>query len=132
MLKILKNWFEEVCNLNVFEYLKKNYFAYLIKNFKFLQVKLHLTISNKWVELVRRYGLTQDLTNGNYMLVMNKMTIDLRIYLQQNHSQLTWKERIEIAFAIINSFCLINKENAIHRDLLFNEYLRKSALHTST
>ncbi|PKY46976.1 hypothetical protein RhiirA4_462010 [Rhizophagus irregularis] len=58
-------------------------------------------------EIVRCYGLTQNLTNGNFMLVMNKMTIDSRKYLQQNHSQLTWRERIEIAFAIINSLCFI-------------------------
>ena len=38
------------------------------------------------------------------MLVMNIMATDLRTYLQQNHNQLTWKERI-------------HKENAIHRDL---------------
>ena len=35
------------------------------------------------------------------MLVMNKLTMDLRNYLQQNHNQLTWKEKIQIAYDII-------------------------------
>ena len=51
------------------------------------------------------------------MLVMGKMDIDLRKYLQQNHNQLTWKERIQITVDIINALDSIHKENAIHRDL---------------
>ncbi|POG71469.1 kinase-like domain-containing protein [Rhizophagus irregularis DAOM 181602=DAOM 197198] len=51
------------------------------------------------------------------MLVMNKLDIDLRKYLQQNHNQLTWKERIQIAAEIILSLLRIHDENAIHRDL---------------
>src|SRR3954453_2590829 len=55
--------------------------------------------------------------NGNYMLVMNKMNIDLRNYLQQNHNQLTWKERIQITADIVCALEVIHYENAIHRDL---------------
>src|ERR1044072_6355146 len=51
------------------------------------------------------------------MLVISKMDIDLRKYLQQNHNQLTWKERIKITFIIIKNLYFIHKENAIHRDL---------------
>src|SRR5438034_387662 len=51
------------------------------------------------------------------MLVMNKLDSDLRKYLQQNHNQLTWKERIQIAVDIINALSRIHSENAIHRDL---------------
>ena len=51
------------------------------------------------------------------MLVMNKMDIDLRNYLQQNHNQLTWKERIQITVNIVRALNFIHKENAIHRDL---------------
>src|SRR2546421_4245958 len=51
------------------------------------------------------------------MLVMRKMDIDLRKYLQQNHNQLTWKERIEITFIIIKELYYIHEENAIHRDM---------------
>ena len=43
--------------------------------------------------------------------------MNLRKYLQQNHSKLRWKERIQIADTIIKSFFRIHKENAIHRDL---------------
>jgi serine/threonine protein kinase len=45
------------------------------------------------------------------------MDVNLREYLQQNHNQLTWKERINIAFRIANPLCDIHKENLIHRDL---------------
>ena len=82
-----------------------------------LLAKSHLTISNKWANIIKCYGLTQDPSNGNYMLIMNKMDIDLRKYLQQNHNQLTWKERIKITNIIINNLYWIHKENAIHRDL---------------
>src|SRR3954469_18985485 len=51
------------------------------------------------------------------MLVIMKMDIDLRKYLQQNHNQLTWKERIKITSIIILELYWIHEENAIHRDL---------------
>src|SRR5579859_7470184 len=51
------------------------------------------------------------------MLVMNKMDMDLRTYLRQNHNKLTWKEGIQIAYDIINAIYRIHLEGAIHRDL---------------
>jgi serine/threonine protein kinase len=51
------------------------------------------------------------------MLVMHKMDIDLRNYLQQNHNQLTWKERIKIIYITIMELESIHFEDAIHRDL---------------
>ena len=51
------------------------------------------------------------------MLVIGKMDMDLRKFLQQNHNGLTWKERTKIAYEIINALYFIQKENAIHRDL---------------
>ena len=63
------------------------------------------------------YGLTKDPSNGNYMLVMNKMDIDLRNYLQQNHHKLTWRERIQITVDIIGALEQVHRENEIHRDL---------------
>ncbi|EXX68165.1 Tpk2p [Rhizophagus irregularis DAOM 197198w] len=59
----------------------------------------------------------QNVSNGNYMLVMRKMDMDLRKYLQQNYNQLTWKQKIRIAFEIINALYFIHLEKAIHRDL---------------
>ncbi|GET55671.1 kinase-like domain-containing protein [Rhizophagus irregularis DAOM 181602=DAOM 197198] len=64
----------------------------------FEEAKTHLTISNKWPQFVQCFGLTQDLSNGSFMLVMYKMDTDLRKYLQQTHNQLTWKEKIKIAY----------------------------------
>ena len=51
------------------------------------------------------------------MLVMNIMNMNLREYLQQNHNQLTWKERIQITVDIIGTLLRIHNEKAIHRDL---------------
>ncbi|EXX54511.1 Mkk1p [Rhizophagus irregularis DAOM 197198w] len=67
--------------------------------------------------VVRCYGLTQNPSNGHYMLVMGKMDMDLRKYLQQNHNQLTWRGRIKIINEIIGALRYIHKEKAIHRDL---------------
>ncbi|GES75010.1 kinase-like domain-containing protein [Rhizophagus clarus] len=83
----------------------------------FEEAKSHLTISNKWPDIVQCFGLTQEPLNRNYMLVMNKMDMDLRKYLQQNHNQLSWKERMQIIISIILALTRIHKENAIHRDL---------------
>ncbi|CAB4420749.1 unnamed protein product [Rhizophagus irregularis] len=85
----------------------------------FEEATSHLNISNKWCDaIVQCYGLTQDPLNGDYMLVMNELDIDLRKYLQQNHNQFTWKERIQIAADIILALSRIHtNENAIHRDL---------------
>ncbi|GBB86664.1 hypothetical protein RclHR1_13030004 [Rhizophagus clarus] len=77
----------------------------------------HLTISNKWSDIVQCFGLTQNISNGNYMLVMDIMDMNLREYLQQNHNQLTWKQKINITFEIIRALYFIHKGNAIHRDL---------------
>ena len=62
------------------------------------------------------------------MLVMLPMYMDLRNYLQQNHNQLTWKERIQITADIVGALEAINYENAIHRDLHSGNilYFRKS------
>src|SRR5436190_8234364 len=60
------------------------------------------------------------------MLVMNKLNTDLRNYLQQNHNQLTWKERIQIAQDIIGALNHIHFENAIHRDLHSGNILNKT------
>ncbi|CAB4408560.1 unnamed protein product [Rhizophagus irregularis] len=83
----------------------------------FEEAKSHLTLSNKLSEIVKCFGITQNPSNGNYMLVMSKYNMNLREYLQQNHNQLTWKERIRITFEIINDLYFIHKENSIHRDL---------------
>ncbi|EXX52929.1 Tpk3p [Rhizophagus irregularis DAOM 197198w] len=83
----------------------------------FEEAKSHLTINNKWPAIVRCYGMTQNPSNENYMLVMMKMDMDLRKYLQQNNERLTWKERIRITFEITSALYWIHKEKAIHRDL---------------
>jgi serine/threonine protein kinase len=51
------------------------------------------------------------------MLVLRRLDTSLRKYLQSNHEQLEWKERIEIASSIIIALFHIHIENLIHRDL---------------
>jgi serine/threonine protein kinase len=51
------------------------------------------------------------------MLVMRRCEVDLRNYLRQNRNQLTWKERIKIAFSLIDALFCIHREDSIHRDL---------------
>ncbi|GES91960.1 kinase-like domain-containing protein [Rhizophagus clarus] len=77
----------------------------------------HLTLIKKWSGVVKCYGLTKDPSDGNYMLVIQQMNMDLRKYLQQNHHNLTWKKRIDITFYIIKALSQIHNENVIHRDL---------------
>ncbi|PKY63418.1 kinase-like protein, partial [Rhizophagus irregularis] len=83
----------------------------------FKEAKSHLTIGNKCTDVAQCYGITQNISNGNYMLVMMKMDINLREYLYQNHNKLTWKEKINVTLRIILALYFIHKENAIHRDL---------------
>ncbi|POG74120.1 kinase-like domain-containing protein [Rhizophagus irregularis DAOM 181602=DAOM 197198] len=83
----------------------------------FEEAESHFKISNKWSQIVQCFGLTQNLSNGNYMLVIEKADIDLRKYLQQTQNQLSWKERIKIAYYITLALKIIHGENAIHRDL---------------
>ncbi|POG79165.1 kinase-like domain-containing protein [Rhizophagus irregularis DAOM 181602=DAOM 197198] len=99
----------------------------------FEEATSHLNISNKWSDsIVQCYGLTQDLLNGDYMLVMDKFDTDLRKYLQQNHNQFTWKERIQIAVNIIDALYKIHHyENAIHRDLHSGNILFRSKFNIS-
>ncbi|GBC06186.1 hypothetical protein RclHR1_06680002 [Rhizophagus clarus] len=83
----------------------------------FEETRSHLSISNKWSRIVECYGITRKPSERNYMLVLNEMEMNLREYLQQNHYQLTWKERIQIIHGIIYALNNIHNENAIHRDL---------------
>ena len=55
-------------------------------------------MSTKYGQIVKCYGLTKDPLDGNYMLVLRQMEMDLRKYLQRNHNQLAWKERIKIIY----------------------------------
>ena len=48
---------------------------------------------------------------------MRRADSDLRNYLQQNHNNCTWKERIKMNVDIIDALLRIHKENAVHRDL---------------
>jgi serine/threonine protein kinase len=51
------------------------------------------------------------------MLVIKKLDTNLRSYLESNHNQLTWKERIKIVYNIIVALHRIQNEEEIHKDL---------------
>ncbi|GES78439.1 kinase-like domain-containing protein [Rhizophagus clarus] len=82
----------------------------------FDETRSHFTINNKYGSIVQCYGLTKDL-DENYMLVVNKMKMNLKEYLQQNYNKLTWKKRIKIVDDIVFALSNIHREKAIHRDL---------------
>ncbi len=54
------------------------------------------------------------------------MNTNLRKYLQQNYNQITWKEKFQITFYIINALSRIHYEKAIHRDLHSGNILHQS------
>ncbi|GBC31772.2 kinase-like domain-containing protein [Rhizophagus irregularis DAOM 181602=DAOM 197198] len=83
----------------------------------FDEIKSHLTLSNKWFVVVKCYGVTQDPSDGNYMLVMHRLDINLEKYLRQYYDKLTWKIKIQIIYYIVRALIRIHKENVIHRDL---------------
>ncbi|RGB36184.1 kinase-like domain-containing protein [Rhizophagus diaphanus] len=82
-----------------------------------IKIKTHLSIANKSTFIAQCHGITQDPSNGNFILVIKKLDTDLRKYLQANHSKLTWKERTKIVYNIIDALHRIQNENEIHRDL---------------
>ncbi|CAB4416168.1 unnamed protein product [Rhizophagus irregularis] len=90
----------------------------------FDEAKSHLTLGNKQTIFVKCFGLTQDSTNGDYMLVMQLMDTDLRKYMQHQH---TWKEKLNIVDNIIDALYRIHFYGAVHRDLhsgniLYSQY----------
>uniref|UniRef100_U9USF7 Protein kinase domain-containing protein n=1 Tax=Rhizophagus irregularis (strain DAOM 181602 / DAOM 197198 / MUCL 43194) TaxID=747089 RepID=U9USF7_RHIID len=89
----------------------------VLKKSWFEEGKSHLSISKKYSQVVPCYGLIKDTSDGNYILVMDHMDVNLREYLQQNHNNLKWKERIQIIRNITFSLSEIHQENVIHRDL---------------
>jgi serine/threonine protein kinase len=68
-------------------------------------------------QLCSCYGLTQNPTTGDYMLVMSYFEMNLRKYLQEFHNQLKWKERLSIATDITLALGAIHGENIIHGNL---------------
>ncbi|GES78396.1 kinase-like domain-containing protein [Rhizophagus clarus] len=96
----------------------------------FEEGKSHLSISNKYAQVVSCFGFTKNPSDGKYMLVMGHMDINLKDYIQQNHNKLTWKERIQIINDITYILSRIHQENIIHRDLhsgniLYNQFIQK-------
>ncbi|GES73032.1 kinase-like domain-containing protein [Rhizophagus clarus] len=78
------------------------------------EAKSHLSLVNKFAHIVKCFGLTQDASTGDYMLVMEVMVTDLRNYLQH---QRTWKEKINAVYNIAYALRRIHYYNTVHRDL---------------
>ena len=91
-----------------------------------LQVESLLSTDNRWRNIVKFYGITQDPKTESYMLVIKQMDTDLRNYLQKYHNQLTWRDRIKITVDIVEALNSIHSENAIHRDLHSGNILNRA------
>ncbi|GBC27196.2 kinase-like domain-containing protein [Rhizophagus irregularis DAOM 181602=DAOM 197198] len=90
----------------------------------FEESKAHLTINNKWSDVAQCHGLTKNPSSRNYMLVMDKMDMDLKTYLKQYYNNIILKDRIQIAYEIIDGFtAFIMKIKEVHKLLLkFQNY----------
>ena len=63
-------------------------------------------------------GITKFPENNNYAMVLNRiMEGSLRDYLQNNHLNLTLKDRISMVYYLCDSLDEIHKKDLIHCDL---------------
>ncbi|GBB90975.1 hypothetical protein RclHR1_18040004 [Rhizophagus clarus] len=83
----------------------------------FEEAESHLSICNKWMNIVQCFGLTQD-RSGNYMLVMTKMDMDLEGYLKKHRGSLSWPKKFKVVINICSALHKIHvSEKVVHRDL---------------
>ena len=68
--------------------------------------------------IVGCYGMTKFPENNNYAMVLNYITgRNLRVHMQENHSNLTLKNRISMFYHLCRSLFDIHQNNLIHCDL---------------
>ncbi|CAG8546262.1 7370_t:CDS:2 [Acaulospora morrowiae] len=85
----------------------------------FREIQSHLNFMMKTNSVVKCYGLTRNVETGNFMLVLEYMTKDLRKFMEESPSSLHWEEKIEIIYDITYSIMKIHEDKAglIHGDL---------------
>ncbi|CAB5342275.1 unnamed protein product [Rhizophagus irregularis] len=68
--------------------------------------------------IVRCFGISQDVTTKEYLLVMQFANGgDLRNYFKDNFKKLTWEDKKRLAFQIADGLNYLHNENVLHRDL---------------
>ncbi|CAB4473008.1 unnamed protein product [Rhizophagus irregularis] len=73
---------------------------------------------NQLRSIVRCFGISQDVTTKEYLLVMQYANGgDLRNYLKDNFKKLTWEDKKRLAFQIADGLNYLHNENVLHRDL---------------
>ncbi|RHZ88473.1 hypothetical protein Glove_22g12 [Diversispora epigaea] len=83
----------------------------------FQEITLSFTIDNTFMYLAKCYGLTKDPITQDYMLVLLYFDNDLRHFLIDNHHSLTWIQKYNIIYNIINILDEFHFKNIVHRDL---------------
>ncbi|CAG8561344.1 13463_t:CDS:2, partial [Dentiscutata heterogama] len=77
----------------------------------------HFTIDRIAQYLVPCHGLTKDPETGNFMLVLRYMMTNLRNFLLENNSSISWEQRYDILYEIAACLNEIHRRNNVHRDL---------------
>ena len=67
--------------------------------------------------MIRCYGITKHPNTGDYMLVLQKLQMDLRSFINQNYSTLKWKDVYQIFWRILSRILNLHKDNIVHKDL---------------
>ncbi|CAG8784501.1 19228_t:CDS:2, partial [Cetraspora pellucida] len=62
-------------------------------------------------------GVTKDPNTGNFMLVLRHMMTNLRNFLLENNSTITWEQRYDILYEITSCLNEIHRKDHVHRDL---------------
>jgi len=67
--------------------------------------------------VIRCSGTTKHPNTGDYMLVLPKLQMDLRSFINQNYSTLKWKDVYKIFWHILSHIYHLHKDNIVHKDL---------------
>src|SRR4051812_13224768 len=64
------------------------------------------------------YGITQDPSNSQYLLVLTYAYHgDLRNYIRNNYINITWTQRIRILHQFCNNLQYIHSKDIVHADI---------------
>ncbi|CAG8483874.1 3417_t:CDS:2, partial [Gigaspora rosea] len=87
-------------------------------------------IDNTRQYLIQCFGITKNPEALNFMLVMEKMDMDLRSFLKDNNHIITWEQKLKYVEIISLSLIVIHKAGYLHRDL-HPEFIKKSSVESS-
>ena len=87
-------------------------------------MQLHISLQSKGYQVIDCLGVTKDPKTDDYMLVMNKLQLDLRSFIKQNYSTLKWKDVYNIFWWILSSLDKLHEDNIVHKDLHSGNFLQ--------